>query len=250
MKRWNGWGNMATDYPVPPPALDYLTKHLSQLDPKPDAAKESLLAAVTESRLAVHPLMDASAETRLAHARGQSMRDWVDMRYGLANTFPDGVAFPETDEDVRELLKYARDAGARIIPYGGGTSVVGHITVLQSDVPVLTLSLEKMTRLLSLDETSRLATFQAGVTGSYLEEQLKAHKYTLGHFPQSFEYSTLGGWIATRSSGQQSYHSSILLTILDTPTWLSHYRLLDGPGILWRSFNANYANRANFVNHM
>lgn len=206
MKRWNGWGNVNTDYPVPPVALEYLTKRLGQLNPIPDAAKETLLAAVPESRLPAHPLVDTSVETRLTHARGQSMPDWVDMRYGRTNTFPDGVAFPETDEDVRDLLAYARNAGARLIPYGGGTSVVGHITPLGSDAPVLTLSLERMTRLIDLDETSRLATFQAGVAGPALEEQLKARGYTLGHFPQSFEYATLGGWIATRSSGQQSYH--------------------------------------------
>ena len=205
MKRWNGWGNVNTDYPLPPSGLDYLTKVLGQLDPAADTAKDTVLAALTESRLPAHPLVDASAETRLMHARGQSMRDWVDLRHGRVNTFPDGVAFPESDEDVRGLLKYARDAGARVIPYGGGTSVVGHITPSKSDAPVLTLSLEKMTRLLDLDETSRLATFQAGVAGPHLEEQLKARGYTLGHFPQSFEYSTLGGWIVTRSSGQQSY---------------------------------------------
>lgn len=205
MKRWNGWGNVDTDYPVPLSGLDYLTKTLGQLDPAADAAKETVLAAIPESRLPAHPRMDTSAEMRLAHARGQSTRDWVDLRYGRVNTFPDGVAFPESDEDVRGLLKYARDAGARVIPYGGGTSVVGHITPSKSDAPVLTLSLEKMTRLLDLDETSRLATFHAGVAGPQLEEQLNARGYTLGHFPQSFEYSTLGGWIVTRSSGQQSY---------------------------------------------
>ncbi len=206
MKRWNGWGNLDTDYPVPPPALDYLTKHLGPLDPTPDAAKETLLAAVSESRLPVHPGVDTSAETRLVHARGQSLLDWVDMHYGRTNTFPDGVAFPQADEDVRDLLAYTQNTGAEIIPYGGGTSVVGHITPLRSDAPVLTLSLEKMTRFLDLDEMSHLATFQAGVAGPALEEQLKSRGYTLGHFPQSFEYSTLGGWIATRSSGQQSYH--------------------------------------------
>jgi alkyldihydroxyacetonephosphate synthase len=206
MKRWNGWGNVDTDYPVPPSALEYLTSILGRLDPQADTAKKILLAAVTESRLPAHPLVDSSAEMRLTHARGQSMRDWVDLRHGRVNSFPDGVAFPETDEDVRTLLTYARDMGARVIPYGGGTSVVGHITPSRSDAPVLTLSLEKMTRLLDFDETSRLATFQAGVAGPQLEEQLKARGYTLGHFPQSFEYSTLGGWVATRSSGQQSYH--------------------------------------------
>lgn len=206
MKRWNGWGNVNTDYPVPPSALEYLTKHLGPLDPRPDAAKETLLAAVGASRLPAHPRVDLSAETRLNHARGQSLPDWVDLRYARVDTFPDGVAFPESDEEVRELLAYARTAGARVIPYGGGTSVVGHINPLNADVPVLSLSLEKMTQLLDLDETSHLATFQAGVAGPGLERQLKARGYTLGHFPQSFEYSTLGGWIATRSSGQQSYY--------------------------------------------
>lgn len=205
MKRWNGWGNVNTDYPVPPSALEYLTKRLGKLDLIPDATKESVLAAVPESRLPAHPLVDVSAEERLMHARGQSMHDWVDMRYGRVNTFPDGVAYPTSDDDVRGLLKYAKDAGVRVIPYGGGTSVVGHITPCPNDRPVLSLSLEKMTSLIDLDETSRLANFQAGVAGPQLEEQLKARGYTLGHFPQSWEYSTLGGWIVTRSSGQQSY---------------------------------------------
>ena len=81
MKRWNGWGNADTDYPVPPPALDYLTKRLGHLDPAPDPQRD-LLSAVTESRLPAHPLADMSVEARLTHARGQSMRDWVELRYG------------------------------------------------------------------------------------------------------------------------------------------------------------------------
>ncbi len=206
MKRWNGWGNVDTDYPLPASALDYLTRRIGSLDPQPDAAMGDVLAAVPESRLPSHPLVDLSAETRLRHARGQSLPDWVALRSGRVDTFPDGVAFPESEADVRGLLIYARKAGASVIPYGGGTSVVGHINPLKSDAPVLTLSLEKMNRLLDLDETSRLATFEAGVAGPHLEAQLKARGYTLGHFPQSFEYSTLGGWIATRSSGQQSFH--------------------------------------------
>jgi alkyldihydroxyacetonephosphate synthase len=173
MKRWNGWGNLDTEYPVSPSALDYLTKRLGELDLIPDAAKETVLSAVPSCRLPAHPLVDSSAEERLMHARGQSMHDWVDMRYGRVSTFPDGVAFPRAGEDVRILLKYAKDAGARVIPYGGGTSVVGHITPCATDKPVLSLSLEKMTRMLDLDETSRVADFQAGVAGPQLEEQLK-----------------------------------------------------------------------------
>ncbi len=206
MKRWNGWGNVDTDYPVPPSALDYLTKRLGHLDPQLDAAKETVLTAVTKSSLPAHPLVDISAETRLTHCRGQSLPDWIALRSGQISVFPDGVAFPTSEQDIRDLMIYARNVGAHIIPYGGGTSVVGHINPLKNDAPVLTLSLEKMSRLLDLDERSQIATFEAGVAGPQLEARLKARGHTLGHFPQSFEYSTLGGWIATRSSGQQSYH--------------------------------------------
>jgi alkyldihydroxyacetonephosphate synthase len=140
----------------------------------------------------------------LRHARGQSLPDWFALRFGRIDTVPDGVAFPESAQDVRDLLTFARTCGAAVIPYGGGTSVAGHVTPERGDVPSLTVSLAHMRALVDLDERSRLATFGAGVTGPDLEAQLRAHGYTLGHFPQSFEYSTLGGWIVTRSSGQQS----------------------------------------------
>ncbi len=149
--------------------------------------------------------MDATAQVRLSHARGQSTPDWVALRSGRIPVFPDGVAFPKTEEDVRSLMTYTQKNGAIIIPYGGGTSVVGHINPFKSSRPVLTLSMERMTRLLDLDEFGLTATFEAGVIGPDLEASLKEKGYTLGHYPQSHEYSTLGGWIATRSSGQQSY---------------------------------------------
>lgn len=204
MKRWNGWGNVDTDYPLPAPAEAYLVGKLGRLAPLPDAALGDILATVPESRLPAHRLVVTDSETRLRHARGQSLPDWVALRSGRVGNFPDGVAFPESESDVADLLGYAKNAGARVIPYGGGTSVVGHINPAGGEAPVLTLSMERMNRLLALDETSRLATFEAGVAGPQLENQLNERGYTLGHFPQSFEYSTLGGWIVTRSSGQQS----------------------------------------------
>lgn len=204
MKRWNGWGNAATEYPLPAPAEAYLVETLGTLAPAPDAALSEILPAVPESRLPAHRLAQTDPETRLRHARGQSLPDWVALRSGRVGAFPDGVAFPESESDVAELLGYAKNAGARVIPYGGGTSVVGHINPAGGDSPVLTLSMERMNRLLALDETSRLATFEAGAAGPQVESQLNERGYTLGHFPQSFEYSTLGGWIVTRSSGQQS----------------------------------------------
>lgn len=206
MKRWNGWGNVNTDYPLPDSARTYLVNLFGGLDLAPDADLETVLKSVPASRLPVHPLVDASPMERLTHARGQSTEDWVALRFGRIPAFPDGVAYPTSEDQVRDLLAYAKKAGAIVIPYGGGTSVVGHINAPKSDAPVLILSLEKMTRLLDLDETSRIANFEAGVPGPELERVLHQYGYTLGHFPQSHEYSTLGGWIAARSSGQQSYH--------------------------------------------
>ncbi|NTV38079.1 MAG: FAD-binding oxidoreductase, partial [Anaerolineales bacterium] len=206
MKRWNGWGNIETDYPVPASARAYLVNLFGSLDPIPDADLETVLKSVPASRLPVHPLVDTSAQERLTHARGQAMSDWVALRSGRIPAFPDGVAYPTSEEGVRDLMTYAKKSGAIVIPYGGGSSVVGHINAPKSDAPVLTLSLEKMTRLLDLNETSRIANFEAGVPGPELESVLHQRGYTLGHFPQSHEYSTLGGWIASRSSGQQSYY--------------------------------------------
>jgi len=140
----------------------------------------------------------------LCHARGQSLPDWIALRNGRITTFPDGVAYPTTDEHVRDLIHYAKDINAIMIPYGGGTSVLGHINPSSGDAPVLTIDLSRLSRLRRFDETSHLVTFGAGIAGPDLEAQLRARGYTLGHFPQSFELSTLGGWISSRSTGQQS----------------------------------------------
>ncbi len=156
------------------------------------------------TRLPTHPLIDTTAETRVRHARGQSLPDWLAMRSGQFGHFPDGVAQPESSAQVQELLSWATDKGVLVIPYGGGTSVAGHINPQGGDKPVLTLSLARMDRLLDLDTQSQIATFGAGTPGPVLEQQLNEKGYTLGHFPQSWELSTVGGWVASRSSGQQS----------------------------------------------
>lgn len=204
MRRWNGWGDESIRIELPEAARAYLRERLGAPAPPQDAPFDRLVANVTFSRLPAHALVDASPATRVLHARGQSLPDWLALRFGRIERVPDGVAFPESSRDVRALLAFAAECDARVIPYGGGTSVVGHLTPPDGAAPVLAISLARMRKLLELDEASRLATFEAGVTGPDLEAQLRARGYTLGHFPQSFEYSTLGGWIATRSSGQQS----------------------------------------------
>lgn len=171
--------------------------------PPRDAGLEDVLAAVPQGRLPGHRLVTADPLERLRHSRGQSLPDWIALRSGRVEYFPDGVAFPQNCDEVRELIDFAAQNNAVVIPYGGGTSVVGHINVT-GERPALTVDMGRMSSLLGLDKQSNLATFQAGVSGPDLEARLREDGYTLGHYPQSFEYSTLGGWVASRSSGQQS----------------------------------------------
>jgi alkyldihydroxyacetonephosphate synthase len=206
MKRWNGWGDEATYYPLPESAARYLAGLVGEGARLEDASLAQTITSIRTSRLPHHPLISSDPEERLRHSRGQSLPDWIALRSGQIGTFPDGVAYPVSDEEVRILLEFAKKTGVKVIPYGGGTSVVGHINPIHGEAPILTMDLSRTNRLLELDETSHLATFEAGVVGPEIEKTLNARGYTLGHFPQSFELSTLGGWIVTRSSGQQSYH--------------------------------------------
>ena len=206
MKRIQGWGNIETDYPVPEPARAYLENAVGKpLDLK-NISIESLIEKVPPSRLPAHPLITTDPEERLRRARGQSLNDWVDMNDGLIDSFPDGVSIPTTDQEVQDLIAFAEKNQINLVPYGGGSSVVGHLTPPHEGPPTLSVDLAKMNQLLDLNEENLEATFGAGARGPDLEAQLEKHGYLLGHFPQSWEYSTLGGWIVTRSVGQQSYH--------------------------------------------
>ena len=204
-KRWNGWGEAGFEYPLPAGAQAFLANLLGAPPAPADAALESVLERVPPSRLEPSPGVSTDPLDRLLHAHGQSLPDWIALRSGIIGRTPDAVAYPTNGEQVRQLLLWAAEQGVKIIPYGGGTSVVGHINPQVDEAPVLTLDLSQMNRMLDIDPMSRLARFEAGATGPAIEGKLKALGYTLGHFPQSWEYSTLGGWIATRSSGQQSY---------------------------------------------
>lgn len=206
MQRWNGWGDENTSYRLPETGRSLLEAILGEFHSRPDADPAALINEIPPSRLPEHPLISQDGWERLLHARGQSLPDWVARRSGQIGVYPDGVAYPTSDQEVRQLLELARREQFHLIPYGGGTSVLGHINPLSGDWPVLTLDMSRMNRLLDLDKTSQLAVFEAGVPGPYLEAQLNPLGFTLGHYPQSFEFSTLGGWIAARSSGQQSYY--------------------------------------------
>lgn len=205
-RRWNGWGDEAVDAPLNEDAIGFLRERIGPAPAPHDASLADALAAVQArpSRLPPHPAVSTDALDRLRASSGQSLGDWLRLRFGRVGPVVDGVAHPESDEQVHELLQWAAAHRLTVLPVGGATSVVGHLAPTPDGPPVLALSMARMRRLLHLDPLSQLATFEAGVQGPDLEAQLAAHGFTLGHFPQSFEYSTLGGWVVTRSSGQQS----------------------------------------------
>jgi alkyldihydroxyacetonephosphate synthase len=138
---------------------------------------------------------------RVAHSLGKAYRDVVRGFYGKFENPPDLVAFPRDESEIETVLSWAEAEGAAVVPFGGGTSVVGGVEPRVGERAVVSLDLRRLDRVLEVDPRSLAARIQAGAAGPGLEDQLREHGLTLRHFPQSFEYSTLGGWIATRAGG-------------------------------------------------
>ena len=206
MKLWNGWGEEHTDYPIPEIAEEFLTERLGNFQDLPDAAKSDSINSVPESRLKPADFISTDPMDRFDHSHGQSLPDWIFMRSGQIPHITDGVTYPRSDQDIKKIFDFSRENRVTLIPYGGGTSVVGHVNPPGAENPVLTVDLSSFNQILEIDKISRTATIQAGMRGPDIEAELNKSGFTLGHFPQSFEYSTVGGWIASRSCGQQSYY--------------------------------------------
>lgn len=208
MRRWNGWGEVTRDEPLSAQAVEFLHARIGAGATPLDQIEADALARIPASRVPNLPGFETDAVTRLLHARGQSLPDWLALRLGVPGggigPVADAVARPDSHAAAAATLDAALRAGARVVPYGGGTSVVGHLGVADDDRPTVNLSLQRMNRLLHIDERARLARFGGGTPGPQVEAQLAARGFLLGHFPQSYEYSTVGGWVVTRSSGQQS----------------------------------------------
>ena len=144
-------------------------------------------------------------DERLLHAYGKSFPDLFRVRNGIIRKAPDLVLLPENHAEVEGIIKLAHQHNVSVIPFGGGTNIVGGVDPLDlSGRMIVTLDLRRMNRVLSIDPQSNTATIQGGALGPKLEEDLQAKGFSLGHYPDSFEYSTLGGWLATRSAGMQS----------------------------------------------
>ncbi len=182
-------------------------------------AKEPTLDDINLRRSRVSPpdslahLCSSETYERASHTYGKAVPDVIRaFRREFPNP-PDVVAYPETEQDITALLDWSNSIGAAAIPFGGGSSTVGGIEPPEGDEypAIITIDLRKLDKILEVDETSRAARIQAGVYGPSLEAQLRPHGLTLRHFPQSFELSSLGGWIATRSGG----HYATLYTHID-----------------------------------
>lgn len=141
-------------------------------------------------------------EARVRNTWGRGFMDILRGFQGDFSVAPDAVARPRSAEDVRELLKWAQSVGAVVIPRGGGTTVVGGVTLpARSERPVVVLDMTGMTAVTHVDPVSRLARIEAGATGPQVQAQLAAHGFSLRHYPQSWEHSTVGGWVVTRAGG-------------------------------------------------
>ncbi|SCL33800.1 alkyldihydroxyacetonephosphate synthase [Micromonospora rhizosphaerae] len=139
--------------------------------------------------------------TRAAHTHGKAYRDVVRNLRGELDHAPDLVAYPRSEADLVALLDWAVADDVAVVPYGGGTSVVGGVECRDRSRPVLSIDLTGLSGVVEVDEISRAARIRAGTLGPELEDQLRPSGLTLRHFPQSFEFSTLGGWLATRAGG-------------------------------------------------
>ncbi|WP_167001773.1 FAD-binding oxidoreductase [Mumia sp. ZJ430] len=221
-RSWWGWGMQeeALDARETEALVRRIARLLPDADPTPHLAPtltaDDLPAIRVEPPASLSALCSTDTVDRAAHTHGKAFRDVVrNLRGDLAHA-PDLVVRPHTERDVVDVLDWASSANVAVIPYGGGTSVVGGVEPrLDGDYAgAVSLDVTAMDQVLEVDRTSRAARIQAGVLGPHLEDQLRPYGLTLRHFPQSFAFSTLGGWLATRAGG----HFATLATHIDDLT--------------------------------
>ena len=216
--KWWGWGHedVTFDDSTKPELWPYLKRELGVDEirwEKPVAFEdvtlpeqknnEAFLAAIGAG-LGEGQVVD-DKKSRMVHAAGKSFRDLWLMRHGQVQFAPDCVVYPDTEENVALVVRAAHEHGVVLVPFGGGSNIAG--CLVPSDRGgrmVVSLDMCRMHRVLEVDRYSLTARIQPGVYGQHLEDQLAEHGVTLGHFPDSFLHSTLGGWVATRSAGMQS----------------------------------------------
>jgi len=245
--KWYGWGGELDRFdPAGRPYLwPFAQKHLAisadqhrtapvpleSIVLMPRRENAAFMARVTE--IFPHSRWSIEDFDRLLHSYGKSTRDLWRVRHGRVDFVPDCVVYPQSEEEVCQLLEAANRHGVVIIPFGGGTNVAGCLEIHRPDPRmVCTVNMRSMNRVLDVDLLSRTARVQSGILGPDLEQALAQHGLTLGHVPDSFPHSTLGGWVASRSAGMFSdgygnIEDMVLSLRVATPT--GFIRTLDVP---------------------
>jgi len=238
--KWWGWGWEDKTVPLEsrPALVDYLRERLKldlstrhgpvpfeRIPVAPSLLSPDELAGLR--RVVGEENVASDDATRVMHAAGKSYKDLVRLRTGLLGRLPDVVVFPEDDDSVRRLLEFANRRRYAVIPFGGGTSVVGGLDAHADFAATIAADMRRMRQVLSVDVESGLVTAEAGIRGPQLEEALNAKGLTLGHFPQSWEFSTMGGWIATRATGALSNRYGSIEDLVVGLRLVSPTRVLD-----------------------
>jgi len=242
--RWNGWGPVGQPDALPDDssAWDWIADALGMQTPLPKTPAKDLGACSLpasgldgENRLELERIVGANQVhtgdyERAFHARGKSYHDLLWLRAGDLSNAPDAVVYPRSAEETQKLVEFAAARDIVLVPYGGGSSVVGGVTAREKGETRLCITVDTtlMASLVTVDDTAMTATAQAGIYGPALDDALAAHGVRLGHYPQSFEYSTLGGWIAARGAGQNSIRYG------RADKWLVSARVATPSG-LWRT---------------
>ena len=218
MMKWWGWGSEKKTFPMEnkPNLWPWIRDKLgikSETKISPIPFDKIILAPPVINEAFVQALrntlnpnqMTQDKMERVLHSYGKSFPDLFRVRRGEIKRAPDLIVLPKNHSEVEQIVRLAHEHNVCLIPFGGGTNIVGGVEALEtSHRMVVTLDLRDMNQLLALDPVSMTATIQGGALGPKLEADLAARGFNLGHYPDSFEYSTLGGWLATRSAGMQS----------------------------------------------
>lgn len=214
---WYGWGDPSQVHPLPRQGWAFLNKTIGATPLSEPLAP----AAMTELRLADSQLPDPvrealtevvgaehlseTLEARAEHLGGKSYIDMYRAFHGIATAAPDAVIYPASTEQVQAALNICVESSVAVVPFGGGSSVVGGLdNESGTHRAIVVFDLRRMNHLLGADNVADLATFEAGMRGPEIEAALRPHGFTLGHYPQSHQQATIGGYVATRSAGQAS----------------------------------------------
>lgn len=218
-QKWWGWGEEGLGYSDEgrPKFAAFVKKHVgldihAQIPPRPRFEDLDVPASILGDDLRARledivgqGYVHLDDETRVVHNYGKGVRDLMRVRKGDLGRVPDVVVYPGNEEEVAGIVDMGVEVDAVIIPFGGGSNIVGALEAVPGETRVvISVNMGRMDQVLEIDEEASLARIQAGVFGPHMEEQLNARGWTMGHQPDSFVWSTLGGWIATRSSGMQS----------------------------------------------